>query len=125
MFEIFFKNKKIIFGVLAVILAFVAYQMLFVSGKSTDEGTSVLIEDQGDLSAEDQTTLQMLSDMQTIKLNATVLQNPAFISLQDFSIPLQNEPQGRRNPFAPIGTTNDISTADTSDKTVVKTGLTQ
>jgi len=33
------------------------------------------------------------------------LQSPAFIGLEDFSLPLEAEPQGRSNPFAPLGAT--------------------
>lgn len=37
------------------------------------------------------------------KLNGAILQSPVFQSLKDFTSTVVQEPQGRRNPFAPLG----------------------
>lgn len=48
--------------------------------------------------------LSTLLNLRTIKLNEQIFSNPSFTSLQDFTITLAgNTPQGRSNPFAPIG----------------------
>lgn len=48
--------------------------------------------------------LQLLLNMQNIKLDQSIFQNPTFQGLKDFSVtivPRGNE--GRTNPFAPVG----------------------
>lgn len=37
------------------------------------------------------------------KLSGAIFQSPIFASLQDFTLDVVGEPQGRRNPFAPLG----------------------
>ena len=49
--------------------------------------------------------LSTLLNLRTIKLNDQIFTNPSFTSLRDFTITLSgNTPEGRPNPFAPIGT---------------------
>jgi hypothetical protein len=51
--------------------------------------------------------LVLLLNIQNIKLDGTIFEDQAFKSLQDSSIVLvQDVPEGRPNPFAPIGTEN-------------------
>ena len=47
--------------------------------------------------------ISVLSGLRSISLDPTIFQDPAFLSLQDFGIPLQEEQIGRYNPFLPIG----------------------
>lgn len=48
--------------------------------------------------------LSILTSLQSLELNDSILFNPAFDALQDISMPLMREGnQGRRNPFAPLG----------------------
>lgn len=107
MFDGILKNKKIIFGVLAVIVLFLGYRFFFVK-ETEDAGPSVLIEDKTSVSENERTILQLLADMQSLRLDASILKNKNFLSLEDFSVPLQPEPQGRPNPFAPVGGTVSI-----------------
>ena len=54
----------------------------------------------------------ILRNLSVIKLDDSVFRNPAFGLLTDLSIslpPVTN--QGRRNPFAPIGTDTDVSSS--------------
>lgn len=53
------------------------------------------------------TLISVLSGLRTISLDGSLFKDPAFLSLQDFGIPLQEEQVGRYNPFLPIG--NDAS----------------
>jgi len=48
-------------------------------------------------------TLELLQVLRSIKLDATVFESKTFQSLQDFSVPLREEPKSRSNPFAPVG----------------------
>lgn len=43
-----------------------------------------------------------LLQLQAVNLDGTVLANPAFLSLQDFTTQVVNEPTGRPDPFAPL-----------------------
>ncbi|MEN9614036.1 MAG: hypothetical protein RLZZ347_343 [Candidatus Parcubacteria bacterium] len=47
--------------------------------------------------------ISVLSGLRTITLEGSLFKDPSFLSLQDFGIPLQEEPIGRYNPFLPIG----------------------
>lgn len=40
--------------------------------------------------------------LRTVKLEGTILTDPVFVSLQDFSTEIVPEPIGRENPFAPL-----------------------
>ena len=63
-------------------------QILFLRVLPAEEG--------GDLIA-------LLLELKSIKLDTAILQNPTFLTLQDFSVTLIPEPVGRVNPFAPLG----------------------
>jgi len=55
--------------------------------------------------------LALLGRVTTLTLNDDIFANPAFTLLQDISIILPPvEARGRRNPFAPISTTNAPTT---------------
>jgi hypothetical protein len=56
--------------------------------------------------------LVLLLNIQNIKLDGAIFEDPAFKSLQDSSIELvQDIPEGRPNPFAPIGSENQSAGA--------------
>ncbi|NTV44550.1 MAG: hypothetical protein HGA67_02550 [Candidatus Yonathbacteria bacterium] len=95
------KYKNILIGLVVVVAAFAVYQVFVVNKTDVTEGT-VLITDESNVSPDERSTLQLLSDMQSISLTANVLQSTTFLSLKDFSVPIQPEPQGRENPFAPV-----------------------
>ena len=48
--------------------------------------------------------LDLLNSMSLIRLDETFFSDPLFVKLTDWSVVLQPEPKGRKNPFAPIGT---------------------
>lgn len=49
-------------------------------------------------------TISLLKNLSTLRLNGNVFSNPTFRALSDISIVLpQVTNQGRRNPFAPLG----------------------
>jgi hypothetical protein len=47
--------------------------------------------------------LSALNQLKTLKLDSSIFQDKVFMSLRDFSKPLNAEPVGRVNPFSPIG----------------------
>jgi hypothetical protein len=63
----------------------------------------------------DQELVATLLALRAVTLSGTIFQDPAFISLSDFSTPIVPEPVGRPNPFAPLQ--SGTSTPDNSRTT--------
>lgn len=92
-----YKGAIIAIAVLAV--AFFAYSYFFakpaeplLSAEAVAGTTSV-----------DQDLISLLLELRSIKLEDRIFSDSAFMSLQDFSQNLVEEPIGRVNPFAPLG----------------------
>lgn len=70
----------------------------------------------------DGSVVGLLKNLSTIRLNGALLSSPTFQSLNDISIVLpQITNQGRRNPFAPIGSENVASPSTSVSSTSVPT----
>ena len=94
----FIKNNKVpIGGVLFLGIAIWAYFTFFSSESgellSTTEVTSPVSQE----------LLVTLSNLRTIRLDETIFEDVVFISLSDFGVTIPLQTIGRRNPFAPIG----------------------
>lgn len=96
----FFKKYKkmiIILGILVV--ATIGYTVmigntddsLLVSESSADENSMLQNE-----------LLALLLEIRSIKLDESILSDPAFQGLEDFGQNIVPEPIGRENPFAPV-----------------------
>jgi len=96
------KNKKIISGIIILVFAFIIYSVFFKSEVPTTSGlvTGTGADSQFITGKE---ILALLVDLKSIQLQSDIFRNRAFRSLEDFSIPISPEPQGRTNPFAPVG----------------------
>lgn len=66
---------------------------------------------------QDAQIVQTLLQLQAVSLNGTILTDPGFLSLQDFTTQIVSEPIGRPNPFAPISATV-VPVVATSTKTL-------
>lgn len=90
--------KNIIIGAAIIVGIFVIYN--FFGGKqeapltSTAPTRTTAVE--GDL-------LSLLLELRSITLSTDLLQDPAFATLQDFTVTISPEPVGRQNPFALVG----------------------
>lgn len=66
--------------------------------------------------------LSTLLNLKTLKLSGEIFENTAFKRLEDFSKDLtKGEPEGRPNPFAPIG--NDVGTVGVIGGAQTTTGV--
>jgi len=99
MMNIFTRYKASIILVAVIAVAFFAYSYFFakpaeplLSAEAVSGTTSV-----------DQDLISLLLELRSIKLDDRIFSDPAFMSLQDFSQELVQEPIGRVNPFAPLG----------------------
>ena len=126
--------KNIIIGVVLVIALFLIYIFFIKKGPATDatltssgapvsDGTDVSGAT-GDMSQVSKDFVSLLLSVKSIKLDDSLLKNPAFVSLQDSSIILtQDGNEGRLNPFAPIGS-ESVPTTIPDANTNVDTGIT-
>jgi len=97
------KNKKILSGIIILIFGFIAYSVFLKPDVSTtaDLVTGTSVSNQQLVTGKE--ILALLVDLKSIQLQSDIFRDKAFRSLDDFSIPISPEPQGRTNPFAPVG----------------------
>jgi hypothetical protein len=92
------KKKIGQIGIVLVLLlvgGYFAYGALF--------GAEETEESDGNATEAGQEILAMLQDLQNIELDGALFSAQAFQSLEDPSVEVENQPQGRPDPFAPIG----------------------
>jgi hypothetical protein len=107
------KYKK--FFMFAAILAavFIGYSMFF---KKEETGDLVVEAAPVTEAAQDNRELLVqLQSLNAISLNATIFSSQLFNTLQDNTVIIENrKPEGRRNPFLPIGYDNGSFVPDQS-----------
>lgn len=100
----FQKYKKIILVILVLGISFVIYSAYF---GGTPEGEELLVSSNSNTSVQTQIVgneiVAALNQIQTLKLNRDIFEDPVFRSLVDRNIPIPVEPVGKTNPFAAIG----------------------
>ena len=100
-----FKNKGnstvIVIVVLATVMLLGWYSL---TSTKNNELETVSTEANQQLDAASAKFLESLNELNSIVLDTTVFQSPAYSQLKDFARPIMPEPQGRANPFADINT---------------------
>lgn len=91
------NKRTMILLLLLVAVSAIAYPMLRGDSATTAEDTELQ-----DGVASDE-VLSILTVLQSINLDTTVLSNKTFNSLLDFTMPLPVMSLGRLNPFATLG----------------------
>ncbi len=114
--DIIRKYKTPLSIIAALVLAFILYS--YFHGSSSNTGAvltsnTIAVAD----NTVGQSFLNQLLTLQSIQLNSEIFSNPSFNALQDFSQPVPTQPQGRPNPFAPIGNDGINQPTITSDAT--------
>ena len=89
-------------GVIILLLgiAYYAY-MTFVQAPPVDKSAT-----DGSTPPVGQDILDLVASFESVSIDPAVFDSPLFKNLKDFTTVLLPEPQGRVNPFAPIGTEN-------------------
>lgn len=95
----FLSEHKLIVILGAVVLA--AGVWFGLSSSSTPTSLVTTTTADAGVSASDQTLVSTLLELRSVSLDGTIFSEPAFLSLQDFSTQIVNEPVGRTDPFAP------------------------
>ena len=94
------------------VIGYFDYTMFF---QSTDGDSDLLISGTNSLSGNSNSTdvqilgnqiTQALTQIGSLNLDRSVFESPVFRSLVDISRPIDQEPAGRRNPFAPLSDTS-------------------
>lgn len=99
-------KNNIITIVLVVVVALVAIWYL----TKTDTSTSYLTTSTQTTNSTDAIYIySLLQKMSQVSLEDTVFSNPVFKSLKDNTVTFPEQPAGRNNPFAPIGTDTNIT----------------
>jgi hypothetical protein len=98
----FVKQHKIPVAVICLLLiAATWYEFTQTSGPTPTITTTTV---GGDSSASNQALVQTLLTLQAVTLSGTILSDPGFISLKDFTTQIVTEPVGRPDPFEPYST---------------------
>lgn len=112
--ELLKKNFTLI-GIIVIVILGAIWYVMAAGGGAADapvevtEG-GVLVATEGDPeAAADPDVLKLLLDMRAIKLDGRLFRSPAFRALQDTGKQILKEPQGRQNPFAPVGSDGDMT----------------
>lgn len=106
----FFRNKTTILVGIAIVIVVGVYYAFF-RGDATPTGVNELVTEVGASPSSailGRGILNTLSELKSIRLDESVFSDPAFRSLSDFTVPIERQPVGRRNPFAPVG--GDVGT---------------
>jgi FlaG/FlaF family flagellin (archaellin) len=109
------KTLKTIF-IIVILAAVVYFAVTFISSNNNSAPESGLVSTTGTTNTDTLTSnpvgsdqvgrefLSQLLNLQSIDLDDSILVNPAYQALEDFTITLrQPGDEGRDNPFAPIG----------------------
>jgi hypothetical protein len=109
------KLKKIITTLILIALLFVAYVVFVKEDPTTPDLVS---NSAGSISGDAQVLGNQISQallrIEQIKLDQSIFESELYKRLVDRSEPISEEPIGRPNPFAPLGTTGIDSVARTT-----------
>jgi hypothetical protein len=106
------NTKNIVMAVVLIVLLVIAYFMFF-KGEEVPLGETIGVENLGPdgmpianggvgLGA-GADLLPFLLQLNSLKLDDSIFSDPVFVSLEDYTIEIAPQPQGRSNPFAPLG----------------------
>lgn len=109
--ELFQKNKKILMFVGIFVAVFLVYTLFIkkedVPDLTIEQATS------SEAANDNRELLEQLQSLNSITLNSEIFNSKIFNLLQDNTIIIENKrPEGRQNPFLPIGYDNASFTPD-------------
>lgn len=101
MIETLKKYKTLLTVLVIAVLGFIVYSIFFSGGGN--DGTVLTSQSGSVRGGGDNELLLLLVNLKSITLDDSIFSDPAFRSLIDFGQELTQEPTGRQNPFAPVG----------------------
>jgi hypothetical protein len=108
------KNKKLIIGIVLILASFFVYSRFF--GPNSDRQLGLIQSGPAISSTEVLGTeiIRAINQINSLTLDKSVFTDPVFQTLIDRSQPIESEPRGRNNPFAPLGNVQNTSTQQSS-----------
>ncbi|MEN9852677.1 MAG: hypothetical protein RI996_620 [Candidatus Parcubacteria bacterium] len=110
--ELFQKNKKIIIFLVIFVGIFIIYTVFI----KKPEDTALTVEKAPEAlqaSIDNKELLEQVQSLNNITLKSEILKSTSFNSLQDNTVVIENrKPEGRKNPFLPIGIDTGSFTPD-------------
>ncbi len=95
------KNKSIVIAIILFLVAIYVYKTFFVVDPLLQDDSGITAEALGVDVGSDLVALN--ASLQAVTLDTSLFGTPAYKTLIDFSSELGEQPTGRRNPFAIIG----------------------
>jgi len=108
------NNKNVLLAGVIIVLLVGAYFVFFKSEEPT--GDDALLETSGPLLggvpvpgsemggvAAGADLLPFLLQLNSLKLDGSLFKDPVFLSLEDYTVIIPEQPVGRPNPFEPLG----------------------
>jgi hypothetical protein len=93
--------KSIITIVIIVAIALIAY--FYYEGSAPSASNSLLSASAAPASGDiGKQVLNLLSQIQSLRIDSTLFSDPGFQTLRDFSVAIPPQNVGRANPFAPL-----------------------
>ena len=93
------KNRKIIAGVVIVVIALFLYNFLSGADPSVPADSGLGLP----ASTANDDLLKIATELSAVDYQTELFSTPGYILLTDFSLPLTPQPVGRPNPFNIIG----------------------
>ena len=109
------KSAAVPIIILVAILGVIGY--FYISGRG-DDGSLLKVAAKRSDEIIGKDLLAALNRLNAIKLDSSLLRDPVFASLQDFSVEIVPQAVGRNNPFLPLG-----KTAATASSSALKTAI--
>ena len=105
------NQSKILINILILLLVcgliVFGYFFFFGSGDEVGISTTSTSATNPNISTETSEFLVLLRSLQSVKLSGEIFNNQVFATeLVNYTTPIPSRPQGRSNPFAPLGTAN-------------------
>jgi hypothetical protein len=106
----FISQHKLIAAVVVLVVLIGGWYALSGSSGAAPTLTTTSVTS---VSPADQNLVSTLLALRAVKLDGTILNDPAFLSLRDFSTQIISEPVGRTDPFAPLSASASASASTT------------
>lgn len=92
-----------------VLLAGILIYYAFSGNIAISEDSLLMAQPEGEAASAE--VLNLLNQIQSLHIDASLFQSPAYQSLVDYTVPIPDQNVGRPNPFAPIPGVRDSESA--------------
>ena len=96
-----FHSKTGIIVIIVVIILVIAY-FYYEGGSGSSTASTSLLQQQASDQSIGAAELSLLDQIQSLKIDTSLFQDPAYKTLVDYSVPIPQDGVGRPNPFAPF-----------------------